>query len=92
MVSNHSSHSRPFPPLHQRRAHLGGASLWFNYYARARLTSPPLQGVPEYGQFIPPIRKSYRVFQKKLCFTFLLISQLILIVEKRVGYPQNWEG
>jgi len=29
---------------------------------------------------------------KKLCFTFLLISQLILIVEKRVGYPQNWHG
>ena len=34
----------------------------------------------------------YRVFQKKLCFTFLLISQLILIVERRVGYPQNWDG
>ena len=34
----------------------------------------------------------YRVFQKKLCFKFLLISQLILIVEKRVGYPQNWHG
>ena len=34
----------------------------------------------------------YRVSQKKLCFTFLLISQLILIVERRVGYPQNWDG
>ena len=32
------------------------------------------------------------MFQKKLCFTFLLISQLILIVERRVGYPQNWDG
>ena len=28
----------------------------------------------------------------KLCITFLLISKLILIVEKRVGYPQNWHG
>ena len=34
---------------------------------------------------------TYRVFQKN-CFTFLLISQLILIVERRVEYPQNWDG
>ena len=34
----------------------------------------------------------HRVSQKKLYFTFLLISQLILIVEKRVGYPQKWHG
>ena len=29
------------------------------------------------------------LFQKKLCFTFLLISQIILIVEKRVGL--SWQ-
>ena len=34
----------------------------------------------------------YTGCSKKLCFMFLLISQLILILERRVGYPQNWHG
>ena len=32
---------------------------------------------------------TYRVSQKKNCFMFLLISQLIPNVERRVGYLQN---
>ena len=44
-----------------------------------------------YAKYIGQISPMYRVIQKKLCFTFLLISQPILIVE-RVGYPQNWHG
>ena len=31
------------------------------------------------------------MIKKTLCFTFLLISQLILIVERRVGYQLGWQ-
>ena len=54
-----------------------------------------------FGPHLLPLRKIqyswrgryiYRVSQNILCLTFLLISQLILIVERWVEYPQNWDG
>ena len=43
-------------------------------------------------KFVKILTKNIQGVSKKLCFTILLISQLIIIVERRAGYLQNWHG